>query len=265
MATCHLPDLGYNAPGESMMSMGDEILSLRMLLVGAPPAERDLWLRGAGGISVPVDFFAQEPVEAQSTLGRSGTDICIVDSALPDHTKTAVFAAARSTQPRPLIFVCGAGHDQNGEPIDGILRRPSNIEEARKFADVCARTRIPTRVLIVDDSSTMRSIVRKVLSATRFNLELHEAPEGLAALREVRSGRFGLVFLDYQMPGFNGFETLWEIKREQPNVAVVMMTSTVDNAIADRAHAAGVLAFLKKPFYVTDIESVLERYYGFYG
>jgi len=247
------------------MPMGDELLSLRMLLVGAPPAERDLWLRGAGNISVPVDFFAQEPAEAQSTLHRSGTDICIVDSALPPQTKKAVLAAARSTQPRPLIFVCGAGHDQNGERVDGVLRRPHSLEEARKYAELCARTRVPTRVLIVDDSSTMRSIVRKVLAATRYTLEIHEAPEGLAALREVRSGRFGLVFLDYQMPGFNGFETLWEIKREQPNVAVVMMTSTVDNAIADRAHAAGVLAFLKKPFYVTDIEAVLERYYGFYG
>jgi CheY-like chemotaxis protein len=245
--------------------MGDELLSLRMLLVGVPPAERDLWLRGAGNISVPVDFFAQEPAEAQSTLHRSGTDICIVDSSLPADTKTAVIAAARAKQPRPMIFVCGSGHKDNGERVDGVLRRPSNLEEARKYAELCARTRVPTRVLIVDDSSTMRSIVRKVLTATRFNLDIHEAPEGLAALKEVGSGRFGLVFLDYQMPGFNGFETLQEIKRAQPKIAVVMMTSTVDNAIADRAHAAGVLAFLKKPFYVPDIEAVLERYYGFYG
>ena len=247
------------------MPMGDELLSVRMLLVGAPPAERDLWLRGSAGISVPVDFFAQEPVEAQSTLGRQGADICIVDSALPATAKTAVITAARSTQPRPLIFVCGAGHDQNAERVDGTLRRPTNLDEARRFAEMCARTRVPTRVLIVDDSSTMRSIVRKVLSASRFALDIHEAPEGLAALKEVRSGRFSLVFLDYQMPGFNGFETLWEIKREQPKVSVVMMTSTVDNAIADRAHAAGVLAFLKKPFYVADIEAVLERYFGLYG
>jgi CheY-like chemotaxis protein len=247
------------------MAMGGEILSLRMLLVGAPPAERDLWLRGAGGISVPVDFFAQEPAEAQSTLGRQGTVICIVDSGLPSAAKSAVIAAARSTRPRPLIFVCGAGHDQHAERVDGLLRRPANLGEARRFAEMCARTKVPTRVLIVDDSSTMRSIVRKVLSATRFALDIHEAPEGLAALKEVRSGRFGLVFLDYQMPGFNGFETLWEIRREQPTVSVVMMTSTVDNASADRAHAAGVLAFLKKPFYVSDIEAVLERYYGLYG
>ena len=247
------------------MPVGDDILSLRMLLVGAPPAERDLWLRGAGNISVPVDFFAQEPVEAQSTLNRAGTDICIVDSALPEQAKKAVIAAARARQPRPMIFVCGSGHDQNGERVDGVLRRPGNLEEARKYAELCARTRVPTKVLIVDDSSTMRSIVRKVLQATRFNLDIHEAPEGLAALKEVNSGRFGLVFLDYQMPGINGFETLGEITRAHPKTSVVMMTSTVDNAIADRAHAAGVMAFLKKPFYVSDIESVLERYFGFYG
>ena len=88
------------------------------------------------------------------------------------------------------------------------------------------------------------------------------AAEGVAALEQLRSGKFGLVFLDYNMPGFNGLETLLEIKRENPTVAVVMMTSTLDNAIADRAHAAGALAFLKKPFYPADIDRLLERYYG---
>lgn len=247
------------------MTTGGELLSLRMILVGAPAAERDLWLRGAGGISVPVDFFAQEPSEARSTLQRQGADICIVDAALPEQTRASVIAAARSTRPPPLVFVCGSVARESGDRVDGVLRRPTNLEEAKKFAELCARTRLPTRVLIVDDSSTMRSIVRKILAASRFSLDIHEAPEGIAALKEVRSGRFGLVFLDYQMPGFNGFETLWEIKREHPHVAVVMMTSTVDNAIADRAHAAGVLAFLKKPFYLADIEAVLERYFGFYG
>jgi FixJ family two-component response regulator len=67
------------------------------------------------------------------------------------------------------------------------------------------------------------------------------------------------------MPGLNGFETLSEIKRNNSKVAVVMMTSTLDNAIADRAHAAGALAFLQKPFYPSDIDTVLERYYGLHA
>jgi CheY-like chemotaxis protein len=111
----------------------------------------------------------------------------------------------------------------------------------------------------------MRSIVRKILSSSRFTLDLHEAAEGFNALEQLRTGRFGLVFLDYNMPGFNGLETLSEIRRETPKVAVVMMTSTLDNAIADRAYAAGALAFLKKPFYPADIDRVLQRYFGLDG
>jgi FixJ family two-component response regulator len=41
-----------------------------------------------------------------------------------------------------------------------------------------------------------------------------------------------------------------------------MMTSTFDQALAERARVAGALAFLKKPFYPADIDAVLERHYG---
>jgi len=55
---------------------------------------------------------------------------------------------------------------------------------------------------------------------------------------------------------------LSEIKRIAPAVSVVIMTATIDNKIADRAHSAGALAFLKKPFFQADIDAVLARYYG---
>ena len=142
-----------------------------------------------------------------------------------------------------------------------MLVKPQSLEQARRLAEICIRTKIPTRVMIVDDSSTMRSIVRKILTASRFALDIYEAAEGISALNELREGRFGLVFLDYNMPGLNGLETLSEIRRESSNVAVVMITSVVDPAVAERAHAIGALAFLKKPFYPSDIDGVLERYY----
>lgn len=117
----------------------------------------------------------------------------------------------------------------------------------------------------MDDSSAMRGIVRKILGASRFAFDVHEAAEGIAALEQLASGNFGLVFLDYNMPGFNGIETLSEIKRLAPQVSVVMMTSTADNAIVERSQSAGALAFLKKPFYPADIDAMLERHYGPHG
>jgi len=67
------------------------------------------------------------------------------------------------------------------------------------------------------------------------------------------------------MPGFNGIETLKEILRHKQEVAVVLMTSSLDAALAERAHAAVAFAFLKKPFYPADIDAILERYFGLNG
>ena len=74
----------------------------------------------------------------------------------------------------------------------------------------CIRARLPKRVLIVDDSSTVRSVVRKVLQASRFKLEAEEAADGSAAIELAKKKRFDIVFLDCQMPGLDGFATFAE-------------------------------------------------------
>jgi DNA-binding response OmpR family regulator len=123
------------------------------------------------------------------------------------------------------------------------------------------RLRLTSRALIVDDSPTMRSIVRKLLAATRFPLEISEADEGFAALKQVGEAGIDLVFLDYNMPGFSGIETLAEFKRLKRRVDVVIMTSDDDESLPGRAREYGA-AFLKKPFYPADIDAVLCRFYG---
>jgi DNA-binding response OmpR family regulator len=120
--------------------------------------------------------------------------------------------------------------------------------------------RLPKRVLVVDDSRTMRAIVRKILSASRFTLDISEAEEGISAIKKL-GDRYDVVLLDYNMPGFNGFETLTQIKRMAPGTAVIMMTANEDDAIGGRAREAGAAAYLKKPFYPADIDAVLDRIY----
>ena len=242
--------------------MAGDLVSLRMLLIAAAKPDHALWRHGAAQATIPIDFLAEDAVAAGNTLAKGGVDICVMDADLPDSYKTAILTVARKVNPAPLVFVSAPSGSLLFDGADGLLPKPASIEDARKAAEICIRSKIPTRVLIVDDSGTMRSIVRKILSASRFALDIHEASEGVAALNQLRTGRFGLVFLDYNMPGFNGFETLSEIKRENPGVAVVMMTSNSDNAVAERAHASGALAFLKKPFFPADIDVVLARYYG---
>ena len=242
--------------------MSGDLISLRLLLVTAAASEESLWRQGCALASVPIDFAAADAVGATKALGKGGIDICVIDSRLRDNDKDAVLNAARVSAPPPFVALSAPGGAGKLPGCDGTLAKPTTAEEARKLAELCIRVKLPARVLIVDDSSTIRSIVRKILAASRFALDIHEAEEGIAALNQLRVGNYGLVFLDYNMPGLNGFETLSEIKREVPNVAVVMMTSQMDAALADRALVSGALAFLKKPFFPADIDAVLARHYG---
>jgi CheY-like chemotaxis protein len=242
--------------------MSGDLISLRMLLICAVPSEQDLWRQGAALASVPIEFAIADAAGAGKTLAKGGIDICVIDSKLMSDDKEAVLNAARAVEQAPFVVLAAPNALGRLEGSDGTLTKAASPEDARKAVEMCVRVKIPTRVLIVDDSKTMRSIVRKILSASRFALDIHEAEEGNAALNLLRGGNFGMVFLDYNMPGLNAFETLSEIKRESPNVAVVMMTAKIDEAMAGRARASGALSFLKKPFYPADIDAVLTTYYG---
>jgi len=242
--------------------MSADLVSLRMLVIAADLPDHELWRKAAAMASVPIDFLAHAPGSAAVALGKNGADMCVLDGELPEDELVAVIATARTLTPTPLVFVSASQSVPRRDGIDGVLKKPATVDEGRRIIEICVRARYPTRVLVVDDSSTMRNIVRKILSASHFTLDIHEATEGIAALAQLRGSKFGIVFLDYNMPGLNGIETMSEIKRANPNVAVVLMTSTVDDAIAERAHKAGALAFLKKPFYPADIDKVLESFYG---
>jgi CheY-like chemotaxis protein len=242
--------------------MSDDLVSLRMLLIGATQPDQEIWRQAARLASVPIEFATSDARSIVGALAQGGADICVLEGELSDVDKTKVIMAVNAVRPVPLVFVSSPKGNIRFDGVDGMLTKPASINDARVLTEICVRKKFPTRVLIVDDSGTMRSIVRKILLAGRFAMDIHEASEGRAALEQLRGGNFGIVFLDCNMPGLNGFETLAQIKSDSPNLAVVMMSSTLENGIADRARAAGALAYLKKPFYPADIDATLERFYG---
>jgi CheY-like chemotaxis protein len=240
--------------------MSGDLISLKLLIVFRSSLGRELLRAGASLSSVPVEIVEADNVAAAGSLiADGGVDLILLGAALPAADKAAVSKAARSAKERP--FIIAVGPDSDGTDTDGSVAKPTNVEEAQALIERCIRSRIPSRVLVVDDSATMRSIVRKILSASKFPLKISEADEGIKALQQLRADNFDIVFLDYNMPGLNGFETLSELKREHRNITVVMITSTDDDTFAARAEAAGAAAFLKKPFFPADIDAVLYRFY----
>ena len=241
--------------------MNTQRVSVRMVVITPALPDHELWRLGASMSTIPVDFLAYAPGSAAVALTKDGADVCVLDAELHEAEVSAVIAAARAMKEAPLVYLMSKEEIGARDGVDGVLKKPANPDQARRLVELCTRTKYPSRVLIVDDSGTMRKIVRKILSACRYRLDIQEASEGNSALRLLRTGKFDLVFLDYNMPGLNGFDTLQEIRRRTPRVAVVMISSLTDNSLVERARIAGALAFLKKPFYPPDIDQVLERYY----
>jgi CheY-like chemotaxis protein len=241
--------------------MTDELFSLRVVVISDSPDDHDLYRQAASASTMPIEIIEAESAAAARRLVIDEVDLVLLDTALTADEIAQVVDAARGASKPPFTVLLSAS--TAGQPLksDALAAKPNNLTEAKRLMESSIRVRLPSRVLVVDDSATMRSIVKKILAATRFPLEVSEVGQGFEAIELARKTAFDIVFLDYNLPGFSGLETMAEFLREKRRPTFVLMTSTPDEAIAGRARAHGA-AFLKKPFFPADIEAVLCSFYG---
>jgi two-component system nitrogen regulation response regulator NtrX len=102
-----------------------------------------------------------------------------------------------------------------------------------------------SKILIVDDEAAIRSALKEVLEYEGFTIS--EAPDGETALKMVLKESFDLIFCDIKMPKLDGLEFLSELKKEDIQVPVVMITGhgTIDTAV--EAIKRGAYDFIQKP------------------
>lgn len=241
--------------------MSHELLLLRALIVSPEASLRELFGEAAGASPVPLEMIEAADAAAACEALTENVALVYLDDALSPADAAAVAAAARSAPGKPFTIQLATATGSMAFVSEALAGKPSRLDEARHLLARSLRIKLPSRALVVDDSPTMRSIVRKTLSATRFPFEVTEAGEGFAALELVRAGDVEVVFLDYNLPEFSGLETLSEFRREGRSVSVVMISSTQDTAVADQARELGA-AFLKKPFFPADVETALCGFYG---
>lgn len=113
-------------------------------------------------------------------------------------------------------------------------------------------------VLVVDDDSAIRRVVRTVLEADNF--EVVEAADGPAALLllEAINGRGpDAVVLDIMMPGIDGIEVCRRI--DHTSVKVIMLSARDDQETKDEAAEAGADAYLTKPFSAIELLDAVEK------
>lgn len=116
-----------------------------------------------------------------------------------------------------------------------------------------------TRVLLADDSGTMRAIIKRSLNAIGIT-EIVEAADGNAALTAFQAGGIDFVLTDWNMPHKTGVELVRDIRAANAAVPIVMITTEAEKARVLEAIQAGVNDYLVKPFTPDGLRAKLEQH-----
>lgn len=103
------------------------------------------------------------------------------------------------------------------------------------------------KVLIVDDSRTMRNLLKNTLNAAGFGPFL-EAADGMEALTALQADRPDLIFLDWNMPNMDGITVLRRVRESDKQTPIVMVTTEAEKTRVIEAIKAGATNYLIKPF-----------------
>jgi two-component system chemotaxis response regulator CheY len=120
-------------------------------------------------------------------------------------------------------------------------------------------------VLIVDDSSSMRAIVRKTMKVSGFDIgELLEAADGREAIKVLNDEWVDLVLTDINMPNMNGLELISEMKKDEilKSIPVVMVTTEGSEKRIQESMNLGASGYIQKPFMPEEIKRTLSTIMG---
>lgn len=116
------------------------------------------------------------------------------------------------------------------------------------------------KILIVDDFSTMRRIIKNLLRDLGFT-NTQEADDGTTALPMLQNGNFDFVVTDWNMPGMQGIDLLRAIRADEKlkHLPVLMVTAESKREQIIEAAQAGVNGYVVKPFTAVTLEEKINK------
>jgi two-component system chemotaxis response regulator CheY len=122
---------------------------------------------------------------------------------------------------------------------------------------------VSSQILVVDDSSVMRSLLVSTLDGLD-DVQVTETGSGFEALRLLARKKFDLVITDINMPDINGLELVSFVKRHPVHRSIPLIIVTTERGIRDREKglALGAQEYLVKPFDPAQLQVLAARYLG---
>src|SRR5690242_3779116 len=214
--------------------------------------------------SMPIELItADTGRECMMFLEQGGIDLAFIDVNMPEMSGMEAVGRARFKGNKTFVTLMSGKASVPRYELARQIRAYEYLVKPFKAADIEAilktyrRVSVRMKTLIVDDTRTIRRIIRRVLDRSVFRLAIEEAADGESALAHFSDGGFDLVFLDCNMPGLDGIATLEAIRRREPQVKVIMMSAERNEDRVCTALELGANAFLDKPFFAGDIDRAL--------
>mgnify|MGYP001405688145 CR=1 FL=1 len=119
------------------------------------------------------------------------------------------------------------------------------------------------KVLVVDDFSTMRRIIRNLLREIGFTNTV-EADDGTTALPILKAGGIDFLITDWNMPGMPGIELLNAVRRDEDlkHIPVLMVTAEAKRDQIVQAAQAGINGYIVKPFTAETLQQKIEKIFA---
>lgn len=116
------------------------------------------------------------------------------------------------------------------------------------------------KILVVDDFSTMRRIIKNLLRDLGFN-NTQEADDGLTALPKLQAGDFDFLVTDWNMPGMQGIDLLKAVRADAKlsTLPVLMVTAEAKKEQIVEAAQAGVNGYIVKPFTAATLKEKIDK------
>lgn len=115
------------------------------------------------------------------------------------------------------------------------------------------------RILCVDDHAIFRQGVKQILAQYDRHAKIGEAASAAAAVQLARESRWDLVILDLSLPDRSGLQVLTDLKREQPELPVIVLSMHADDEYAIRALRIGASGYVTKESAPEELVAALQK------
>jgi two-component system chemotaxis response regulator CheY len=114
------------------------------------------------------------------------------------------------------------------------------------------------RILLIEDNEISRTLLRTMLRNSGYEV-IGEARDGVSGLEMVNRLLPDLVCLDVVMPKLDGMQVLAELRREMPDIPVLMITGRTDREAVENMIKEGATGIVVKPFNTSKVLEAVER------